>query len=403
MLKAAAIFGGTLGALQLGSTLAINHVHMKSLDVSSYMFDQPYNSQLPLIAHVDGPLNVSHYVIGGKDPKEFYIFGDTHATHRQCTQSQNTVPIPKIFDLIIKANPQVTVDFFIENSYSQHIFQSLLEWRNIAVLSFQNKQGGGTMAIDLFNTHTFFKNCDVSRALCARSWPNLRYHGIDIRKTKVLDDVILFVTRQVSKVDLYRFENTYLDGDERWKMNKEIEGIVDIDMRNKVSKYINDLLAHNAYEYAIARDVRDMDRPNDDDRRMRLRITLMFMRLSFIMDGYTLGRMFRSFGGYSSKYIIMYAGEYHCKTVRDFLDSLSPTNVIKCGEYVQSHVMDPNLLDSVKSQCVNTSTLQLPVFTTAPTTLPIAFKQECTRAFTDNNFRLLDAAYYQYYKTRPLP
>ena len=354
------------------------------------IFSGPNDSSGKL-KYISGPTNVTHYKIADK---EIYLFGENHIPVNLCEPTQaNTVEIPTIFDLIIKANPQVTIDFFVEKQ----------DKRN-PIFNYMSDAGDGILPLPLTLTRSFFSACSLNRNLCKRYWPNLRLHGIDVRST---NNILLMSFSQFFQVGpvgnmkipggiglLEKLYGKFLDKKymfKNYKIDNQIDGVVDIVIKNKIMTYANE----------------ELDKKIEKYNKNKIAIN-MFELIAFYVDIYTLGRIFRTFGEYNSKYIIIYVGDEHRICLHNFLKTLDnkftsygdTEKLLKFINDIRSGVVSRPTIELIKNniiQCVDIQKSNIPLFETAPI-MTGNFANMYNNALKSNKKTLLDLAYYSYFK-----
>ena len=117
-----------------------------------------------------------------------------------------------------------------------------------------------------------------------------------------------------------------------------------------------------------------------------------FTKIAYYMDIYTICRIFKNY----TKYIILYVGVYHGERIARFLQEW-------INKYGGSSIYNEEYLKSIKKQnikmntCVDVSNMDVLRFETAPEIKDKYFEQDKHKAFIENDFNILDKAYYKYY------
>lgn len=324
--------------------------------------------------YVNGPLNITHYQFkkDNKLYKEIYMFGEIHIITNPCSEyKHNVLDIPIIFDYIIKSNPHITIDFFIEKidkplSFISDIFDSMVANTSKLLL-----------------TRSYFANIGIF----GKKRPNLRIHGIDVRQTHDYTNILLLLylcykipnTKLSEKgQDIYK---KYLYPDEifiKYKIIDQINRISDNEIKTELLKYAKEKLNVMIEQY-----------------KNNCTANNMFIIMSFYMDIYTIGLIFRTNPEQENKYIIIYVGELHRITIHEFLTKLKnihvkniygDTNITK-KVYLEKKHFDTNLI----SQCVNISNSDLPFFNTEK-----KLDNDYIKAVKSNSQKQLNDAYLNY-------
>jgi hypothetical protein len=154
-----ALATGSIIAIDTLVNIGFDRYKMKKLTVPRYISDN-FDSNA-LIKNVEGPVTIRYFNIPSIN-KKFYLFGDFHTKLSTCDRSyENTVPVPRLFDLMIKYNPNLKFDLLIENDYSIGFLKTLSKYMQHTNLAKYDSLSG-THGSRLFDTITMFKSCDVS-------------------------------------------------------------------------------------------------------------------------------------------------------------------------------------------------------------------------------------------------
>lgn len=356
---------------------------IRSLNISKYLYKFDKNA---MILNAAGSLNVTKYVLKKLD-KEIILFGDFHINHPGvCTNISNALPPYKIIDLIIKYNPAVTIDFFFE--------QMLIRQQDLKTKFFGATEyiSWSPYQTDLTDIFFYFRSCFFSN--CKKYWNNLRIHSIDIRKQKMYISIMkllsgLSVPSKELIDELYPIVSDTKKMREIFKIDKQLNKITDKNMREHLEKYAKKIIDEN------------LKKINEIKTNVSECINYIFVRFLIYMDIYNLGRIFRSFDNYNSKYIIIFAGGLHILNYIKFIDIIKDQNDIKieAGKYLPDEVRLPNIDEVDKfidhNYCTDISKMNLPLLETAPP-LTKQFDDQRKKAMSENNFTLLEKFYLQY-------
>ena len=271
---------------------------------------------------IRGPISVSHCV----GDKEIYLFGDNHDGDK--TSCNKAYSIVEVIEMIISCNLNVKIDLFLEIMYlNDFIFEGIGKKIN----EFPNPDNNY-----LGQLRNYFKDCVYSKNItCSNKWSNLRFHGIDIR-------------RLLPSKKWYSIENDKTSAERITKQNYTQEE------KKKIDEYFTSEKDH----FKVKCQVKNITNKNIAILLNRYifdkfkKETRYLMKLVLIMDHYTLGRMLRNFGNYESKYIIVYAGDKHIQSYKDFF------------KYVLMYETRSN---SSIYRCVDVGKFNLPLFTTNTT------------------------------------
>jgi hypothetical protein len=276
------------------------------------------NSKSNSLSRIKGPVSVCHCI----GDKELFLFGDNHDGDKTST-CVNSTPVTNIIDMILKNNPDKKIDLFVEIMYFNDYIYNAIDGD---LREFPNPNNS---YIGQVRNH--FKDCIFSKnGLCIKTWPNIRFHGIDIRRLlpgkkwysdtnhKIMSE--RRVNQNYTDVEEKKIDGYFTDINDYFKVQKQIKFIKNKSIAMLLNKYIYDIfIKENNY----------------------------FMKLAIIMDHYTLARIMRNFENYESKYIIVYAGDIH---IQRFYKFFKHTMAYKTKRRTN--------LD----RCVNVSGLGLPYF-----------------------------------------
>lgn len=227
------------------------------------------------IKYINGPLNIVHCVLRNDNyniDKEFYMFSDIHINqHRYYDNIPNIVSIPEIFDIILKINKSVKIDFYIE-----HFLNSVVNMKYSRTCPLK-------VAIDFFNS-----NKD--------NYSNLNYVPVDIRYSPnegewmCNEDNVIIEINNLSKDD----KNNLVD-----YLFSSISNLNVLEI-NKIS--INPNLKRRILDYYNIR--LNYIYTNYRTRDLKWLCSIIFVQL---MDYYTLLKIFSS----DTKYNLYFGGGEH--------------------------------------------------------------------------------------------
>jgi hypothetical protein len=296
---------------------------------------------------IRGPVTLTeHY--SAKYNKNVYVFGDIHVTNAKCpkhSNRNNTIDFTSLLgSLPYLKNPDgtfKTIDYFLEIGYRSKLFP---------------KKGSDYYKgywQELFNV---YKNClQVEKDVC--QYKNVRFHYSDIRHIPLLQNVMNYIwyLEDLESDNLkgakHRYNDIKWDQLQRVAMdvNKYLE---DVKITGKINKQYNKLQypevqkqLENSLEKDIlnelrvltpefvksTRDVVDKNMKKIDTitrSQVSINLRLILDGMSRLMDLYLIARMFRKFKKIEGKpsepptNIIIYAGDFHAKNYRRFLDRL---------------------------------------------------------------------------------
>ncbi len=351
------------------------------------------------IKYVDGPLMMVKYKM---KESEIYLFGDIHNVIGNCVDSSNmnSVNIVKLIDIMIKGNPDLEIDFFMEDLYTTNLLKNVhlktyIQPRVDANLKLQNPNFSHRLPFYIFKLRDFFKACSFSKKMCKYYWPNLRFHEIDIRQSINYADfekIYILVSQNLLFDENTKnyYEKNYTNYEtvkNNFKIEKEISNIQDEDIRNKLEKYLKDMFDEKVEKFK-----------KDKTPKNILDI------YSTIMDGYTLGRMLRNFNGYKPNSIIGFFGYQHLKVYHKFLTSLSG-----CSSKISGNINMPDIVNDISdiaikdnfgqlrypNQYIDVNGFNFPFF---DKNLNAEYKNKFRDTLKNNNYKELINVYYTHYK-----
>jgi len=292
------------------------------------------------------------------------------------------------------SNTKVKIDFYLETYYTKEPGIRTLENYDDSdddsdvdddVTNFNKKD----VIADLIQK---FSPClEMSKAKCRVLYPNVRFHYIDIRTTLGIGNSCMFIWQymlnlehwinhtdphlkllsdQISIPSLTSYMMGYLEVrnvKKRWesikaemttyqhkkyngydwpwkdssiaestmnvnKVKKQVENVKDPRIRNLIKKYYEDMVGNAITRY----------KNNQKDLEKTFTTALLTIKLSiiadlggYIVDAYTLGRIFRNYDGDqtwdSFSEVLMYVGENHSKNYHLFI-----TQYLGHDDYVES-------------------------------------------------------------------
>ena len=287
------------------------------------------------IAEISGTVSLTEHQ-SEKYDKHIYIFGDRH-TQSKCPPSD--MPVSDFLALTIDQNKDKVVDIFVEVPFlAEKKEQSCLPGEDCGTFHNLGKK---------------FWNClKKSKKDCP--YKNLRMHYSDVRN-------IGFFSRLETIYFNLKYYTQYIDSDsiqrriyytdqkmlrliEEYKtlvpmiqslgntdfflekiikidkINKQIENIEEIEVKQAVLQYIKNLLEKNKLpdlpNITLELSIENITKLND------FLVDIIEYNAIF-MDTYLLARLFRTFSDSSkTKHIIVYTGNFHSENYRKFLDEL---------------------------------------------------------------------------------
>ncbi len=336
------------------------------------------------IDYVQGPVSIEHWLVTGPNGlhKEIFMFGDLHVPISTLTQqcapdTPNIVSVPDIFKVIVQSNPHITVDFFIEDFRGSEEFT-----RDDVYLSATRKA---------------FQPC-LNKDACHKLYPNLRYHYIDIRHFSA-DRPITIDMKNIVHVASGNYSDEHIDPlfayigtlhsglgvlqeriQKAFKIAKQLDAIPNESVAELLYAHmVNHLTVFNNLftNHYVAQQAFFPFLPIAQKRTVLTGLAaILLSKFAAYMDTYTMARMFRTFGAYESRYIMLYVGDMHRLSMSEMLGQLNALGndiTAKC-----LHTTIPSTLESVYTLAINlgnpTSTptcldvrgMNLPYFETAP-------------------------------------
>ncbi len=301
------------------------------------------------IYNVNGPVSVSYHK-SNKYNKEIYIFGENHdvVNNEKCLDNGG-VNVPEIYDVILKCNSNKIIDFFVEDFHYKS-----------EKLDTKFGRFDGEYTKNIYSVREYFTDCVINKEKCKKLWKNLRYHSIDRRFSNDSDNLIyelnirfykLFYTDKYS-LSFIRDEinNTFknFDLNNCVKIIKQLKNIKSKKVRDTIYKFcITEL--HELNIRLI--DANNMSHHNHLLQTLRVYYYIFLDLLCILVDVYTLARIFRSFGDYNSKYILIHVGNFHAFNYRRLLKTLRFSEILCKSVEESTHF------------CVDTTQLNLPYFT----------------------------------------
>lgn len=289
--------------------------------------------------HVEGPVSVSRH-----ESKEFgmtiYIFGDIHKILKACP-SENKQRIDHFLKMVSDTNLHKMIDIFYEYD-----------------LDVDNKPASRDQCYFGYVDNTWGHCLSKNKLACPR---NIRFHYADARsyRKKRLDKLmyryqLLGQMTSRSLIKNGNFDRNKFDKIYRWILNNkdritQFINNIESAQNSKIAKQLDnipedyireriELIVRNGKKQTLdilnnaiqsGREINEAISVNPIDTKKigaSRKLLMMSETLPWIMDAYLLARLFRRYkDGYKSKYIIIYAGDIHCRTYRKFLSKLNFT------------------------------------------------------------------------------
>lgn len=320
---------------------------------------------------LQGPTAISEW-FSQKFKKHIYVLSDTHDRKYGCKAKNGTfINVDELLKMTIKDNPDKLMDFYFEAVYRNKYDTKVYDYKD----SFMS---------DAFKA---FENCfEVSKTNC--KYKNVRFHYVDIRGST---DILLNIDNLQSQIR-YIYINSdlkYLDTVKTLAqyLLDELPELKMLFLHVKIMKQINNIRDSFIYEelyrflldeglpiYSMLKlilsellqlDVKSLSAIELEHFVVKCEKAIINFT-SYLMDCYTLARMFRSFKhGEDPKYIIIYVGGNHARLYERFSNFIGMRLVAK-------NESDPKMLNPGKStekivstKCIRVG-LRLPFFHHAP-------------------------------------
>jgi hypothetical protein len=289
-----------------------------------------FYGQLPYYNNISGPISLSYHTSPAYD-KKIYIFGELHGTINNCKDvvgKDVDMPISEYLSKVF-LNTNKFIDFYLEDE----MFRTLKPY------------SGNNYIQDL---RLFFYNClrPDNRSLCP--YKTIRTHFVDIRQIekhnrfisttpvlKLIYDIYtskssmikkhykLLTTLSTLKTEKNIFDYFYNTAMDIPLLKKEIfrSNLT----QEKFKKYFRDIIINFYREQHTVYKWKSVIWFNWE--KLKNNVDLLINTQMFIVDMYTVSRMFKKFK-HSEKMpdhqhnIIYYAGENHANITRQFLDKL---------------------------------------------------------------------------------
>ena len=329
---------------------------------------------------LQGPTAISEW-FSQKLKKHIYILSDTHDRLYGCkAKNGKFINIDELLKMTIKDNTDKLMDFYFEAVYRNKYDTKVYNYKD----SFMS---------DAFKA---FENCfEVSKTNC--KYKNVRFHYVDIRGST---DILLNIDNLQSQIKSIRqnpesgYTNTYIKILAQYIMD-ELPELKILFVEAKIMKQINNirnsLIYDGLYKFlldeglpiyatlkSILSDILQFNANNMSIAELEDFFSkceqVMVNFTSYIMDCYTLARMFRSFKNTRNsitvedpKYIIIYVGGNHARRYERLLEFIGM-------QLVGKNEGEPKMLNPGKStekivatKCIRVG-LRLPFFHHAPDT-----------------------------------
>jgi hypothetical protein len=273
----------------------------------------PSYCKMPLenIKYILGPCSFYQFNIDGKN---LYIFGEYHGDiSRQKPDSgmtkDNTIMFADFVHSLVTENPEKTYDLMFEQDreliFDSDYAKTYRDTRLSQIYRPEGENSGQSRAIEYMGTT--FDDCSTEslRHLC--QYKNLRVHNLDYRNSHRYDDldrtVNIYLTSGVIKVQEFLLQIL-----NHSRIQKQIKQIKNKKLQSKLIQFFEDSILRLS--------------SLDHEHILKL-ISLDVM----IMDMYAIPRILRDFEPVKkndaftgiAENIIYYAGDFHIKTLLNFL------------------------------------------------------------------------------------
>lgn len=277
----------------------------------SYVFESvAINSNTNLI----GPISYSGHV-SRKYDKRVMIFGDKHVHSPICIDDTlNKIRIDDYLAYLLLKHSSKSIDLFVEDLFPE------------------NRERDDYPPLWLFYVMKKFKNCrQVDKIAC--EYDNLRYHYTNVRFKSILFGYVLsYYARDEEKIINFLDLEFPLTDDTIYQVIKD----------TKIDKQLNEVKDEEfvgMFLEFFERRIKEYNYGKITERK------IMLLCATF-MDMYLIARMFRSFYDYdNSRNCVVFAGENHAQTYRDFLESVGFDKVFERRSDIEETSM----------QCINLS------------------------------------------------
>lgn len=270
-----------------------------------------------------GPISLSeHY--SEKYDKHIFIFGEKHDKETKCDEKKG-INIVNFIEQTLQSNKDKIIDIFLEQSFiydeknerNSYLKDIILKYKDYVDRKKKNKNfrihwtDVRSILVSEFNIYFIFDSEFFS------------YEGgiFKIEMVKHLANLLkfanfekLFIATKIEKqFDNIKDKNLrytlekYFDLKKNFTTKEEINELIDILLNSKISL---------KYKEIIQVTIEAVNKLWS----FKLKIREYFLNL---MDAYLIGRVFRNFKNYYSKYIIIYTGDYHARKYRKILKILN--------------------------------------------------------------------------------
>lgn len=285
---------------------------------------------------IEGPVSISEY-FSQQLQKHIYLIADVHVRRMKCPDpNARTILLTDFLAMTFNDNRDKTLDFYLEQRYAPNE-------------PFSNQRSKESYLKDVKER---FKECYQFNRLdpvldC--QFKHVRFHRVDIRYRSPIGTSIqelhgtlfrLFITMDseitekrlslVKEIGLeiitYLKDNSIIDVMRQNKILKQYENIVDPRLRELTMKYwlkrgknvYKRLVSAIHYPQTVSSESHEQD-----FRPVSILLYVLFDFGLFLMDAYTVGRIFRSFNmAEDPKYVIVYAGRGHIVNYAEFFSYL---------------------------------------------------------------------------------
>ena len=286
------------------------------------------------VDYIIGPVSLEH-LYSAKYRKSVYIFGDIHVRETKCiagTLAKPRTDIDQFLRNTVLLNPDKTIDIYLELTF----------------ISATYPKREGISRSYLSQVNQAFDICaQIKKELCP--YPNVRVHYTNVRKTipKVRDlnnmfhlavelleahpnpDTLAVLRDRIPAGVESIFPLNIAEMLLKTKVNRQLAAIRDPYVRKILRDYITGQLVNDTPTLTDWEVIRD-----NQQGKMTASYNRIIKFLNALMDGYLLGRMFRSYArsqqGKStvdSQFNLVYVGDMHADNYKKVLGDLGFTAI----------------------------------------------------------------------------
>lgn len=364
---------------------------------------------------LQGPISLTHH-ISTEYNKNVYVFGEIHDITMVCLDRKDSMPISQYLNQVIKGNPNIMIDIFLELPFKKYTSMDILmreyDKRHPKIKEYQG---------ELRELNTLFEACN--KRLKDKCSYNVRVHLTDVREDAVpeiehmshlynhvidiLYDGKLLLMKgiqedlnvQFSIIDEFLHNiltnnnmPTLQDFKDKTRIAKNLANIVDNKIRETISSYFDNKLKSIQLNTKTFEDLNKLYRKYvtflssvtltelQESKTNIEKFQHIWYQLHkiqdkiadycvLLMDYYTITRIFRSYkpkqtGEYTlpAKDIIIYVGDAHARNYREFFKYME----FQQREEVYSSKYIPNVGNVSNSRevysCLDVSKIKQPFF-----------------------------------------